>query len=212
MLLACFLPQKGRVEMTTVERASMALPADWVPGPEQGSWTYDEYASLPDDGQRYEIVNGVLVMAPAPDGPHQDTVLRIAHYLLMHVEFAGLGKVRVAPFDVQLSPKDVFQPDVFVVLSAHLGRMQKKKMIGAPDLVVEVASPSTALLDRVSKYERYAEAGVQEYWIVNVEAATVQVSVLEAGGYRSLGTFRGQQTIPSRIVANLPVRVEQFFS
>jgi Uma2 family endonuclease len=198
--------------MTTVERPSVALPADWVPGPEQGSWTYDDYASLPDDGQWYEVVNGVLVIAPAPDGPHQDAVLHIAHYLLMHIEFAGLGKVRVAPFDVQLSPKDVFQPDVFVVLNAHLGRMQKKKMIGAPDLVVEVASPSTALLDRVSKYERYAEAGVQEYWIVNVEAGTVQVSVLEAGGYHSLGTFRGQQTLPSRIVPNLPVRVEQFFS
>ncbi len=120
--------------------------------------------------------------------------------------------MRVAPFDVQLSSKDVFQPDVFVVFNAHLSRMQKKKMIGAPDLVVEVASPSTALLDRVSKYERYAEAGVQEYWIVNVEAATVQVSVLEADGYRSLGTFRGQQTLPSRVVPNLPVRVEQFFS
>lgn len=198
--------------MTTVERPSMVLPADWVPGPEQGSWTYDDYEALPNDGQRYEIVNGVLVMAPAPDGPHQDAVLRIAHYLLVHVEFAGLGKVRVAPFDVQLSSKDVFQPDVFVVLNAHLSRMQKKQMRGAPDLVVEVASPSTALLDRVSKYEKYAEAGVQEYWIVNVEAGTVQVSVLEADGYHSLGTFRGQQTLPSRIVPNLPVRVEQFFS
>ena len=198
--------------MTTVERASMVLPADWVPGPEQGSWTYDDYASLPDDGQRYEIVNGVLVMAPAPDGPHQDAVLRIAHYLLVHVEFVGLGKVRVAPFDVQLSSKDVFQPDVFVVLNAHLSRMQKKKMIGAPDLVVEVASPSTAFLDRVSKYEKYAEAGVQEYWIVNVEAGTVQVSVLESGEYHSLGIFRGQQTLASRVVPNLPVRVEQFFS
>jgi Uma2 family endonuclease len=198
--------------MTTVERPSMVLPADWVPGPEQGSWTYDDYISLPDDGQRYEVVNGVLVMSPAPDGPHQDAVLRIAHYLLMHVEFAGLGKVRVAPFDVQLSPNDVFQPDVFVVLNAHLGRLQKKKMVGPPDLAVEVASPSTALLDRVSKYERYAEAGVQEYWIVNVEAGTVQVSVLEAGGYRSLGTFRGKQNIPSRVVSNLPERVEQFFS
>lgn len=189
----------------------MVLPADWVPGPEQGSWTYDDYALLPDDGQRYEIVNGVLVMAPAPDGPHQDAVLRIAHYLLVHIEFAGLGKVRVAPFDVQLSSKDVFQPDVFVVLNAHLSRMQKKKMIGAPDLVIEVASPSTAFLDRVSKYEKYAQAGVREYWIVNVEAGTVQVSVLEPTGYRSLGTFRGQQTLPSQIVLGFPIAVEKFF-
>jgi Uma2 family endonuclease len=138
-------------------------------------------------------------------------VLRIAHYLLVHIEFAGLGKVRVTPFDVQLSSKDVFQPDVFVVLNAHLSRIQRKKMIGAPDLVVEVASPSTALLDRVSKYEKYAEAGVQEYWIVNVEAHTVQISVLEPDEYHSLGTFRGEQILPSRIVPNLPVGVEQFF-
>jgi Uma2 family endonuclease len=150
--------------------------------------------------------------APAPDGPHQDAVLRIAHYLLVHVEFAGLGKVRVAPFDMQLSSTDVFQPDVFVVLNAHLSRMQKKKMIGAPDLVVEVTSPSTALLDRVSKYEKYAEAGVQEYWIVNVEAGTVQVSVLESGEYHSLDTFRGQQALATRVVPNLPMGVEQFFS
>ena len=85
-------------------------------------------------------------------------------------------------------------------------------MIGAPDLVVEVTSLSTALLDRLSKYERYAEAGVGEYWIVNVEAGTVQVSVVEAGGYRSLGTFREKQSIPSRVAADLPVRVEQFFT
>ncbi len=58
--------------MTTTERLSVATPADWVPGPEQGFWTYDDYAALPDDGQRYEIVNGVLVMAPAPTPEHQD--------------------------------------------------------------------------------------------------------------------------------------------
>lgn len=197
--------------ITPKEELSVVTPADWVPGPEQGSWTYEDYVALSDDGQRFEIVSGVLVMAPAPDGPHQDAVLRIAHYLLVYVEFAGLGKVRIAPFDVQLSSKNVFQPDVFVVLNAHLSRMQAKKMIGAPDLVVEVASPSTAFVDRVTKHEKYAEAGVQEYWIVNSEAGTVQVSVLESGEYRSLGIFRGQHTLPSRVVPGLPVRVEQFF-
>jgi Uma2 family endonuclease len=203
---------KGRAEMTTVEKPVIVMPADWVPGPEQGSWTYADYAALPDDGQRYEIVNGVLVMAPAPNGPHQDAVLRFAHYLLVNVEFAGLGKVRVAPFDVELSPKDVFQPDIFVVLNAHLDRILEKKVVGAPDLVVEVASPSTALYDRVTKYEKYASAGVQEFWIASTNAHTIQVLVLESGEYRSLGIFRGQQTLPSQIVPGLSVRVEQFFA
>ena len=198
--------------MTTVEKPIIVMPADWVPGPEQGSWTYDDYTALSDDGQRYEIVNGVLVMAPAPNGPHQDAVLRFAHYLLVNVEFAGLGKVRVAPFDVELSPKDVFQPDVFVVLNAHLDRILEKKVVGAPDLVVEVASPSTALYDRVTKYEKYANAGVQEFWVANTNARTIQVLVSESGEYRSLGVFRGQQMLPSRIVPGLSVRVEQFFA
>ena len=198
--------------MTTVEKPIIVMPADWVPGPEQGSWTYDDYTALPDDGQGYEIVNGVLVMAPAPNGQHQDAVLRFAHYLLVNVEFAGLGKVRVAPFDVELSPKDVFQPDVFVVLNAHLDRILEKKVVGAPDLVVEVASPSTALYDRVTKYEKYANAGVQEFWVANTNARTIQVLVLESGEYRSLGVYRGQQMLPSRIVPGLSVRVEQFFA
>lgn len=198
--------------MTTIEQSSVVLPADWVPGPQQGSWTYDDYAALPDDGQRYEIVNGVLVMAPAPTPEHQDIVLEIAAHLRTYIKLAGLGRVFPSPVDVDLGPKNIFQPDVVVVLNAHLDRVTAKKIVGAPDLVVEVASPSTAFLDRVSKYEKYAEAGVQEYWIVNVEAGTVQVSVLESGEYHSLGIFRGQQTLASRVVPNLPVRVEQFFS
>ena len=198
--------------MTTTERLSVATPADWVPGPEQGFWTYDDYAALPDDGQRYEIVNGVLVMAPAPTPEHQDIVGMIFHYLLIHVKFAGLGRVFMAPIDVVLSPKNTFQPDVVVILNAHLNKVGEKKIIGAPDLAVEVASPDTALYDRVTKYEKYAHAGVQEYWIVNIKAKTIQVLVLENGEYRSLGTFRGEQTLPSRIVSDLPVAVERFFA
>jgi Uma2 family endonuclease len=198
--------------MATSERLSVVTPADWMPGPEQGSWTYNDYAALPEDRHRYEIVNGVLVMTPPLNGSHQDAVARFTYHLLTHVEFAGLGKVRVAPFDVQLSPKDVFQPDVLVVLNAHLDRVVEKKVVGAPDLAVEVASPSTALYDRVTKYEKYAHAGVQEYWIANIETRAIQVLVLEAGEYRSLGIFRGEQTLPSRIVPDLPVGAERFFA
>jgi len=198
--------------MTTTERLSVGTPADWIPGPEQGFWTYDDYAALPDDGQRYEIVNGVLVIAPAPTPEHQDIVGMIFHYLLIHVKFSGIGRVFMAPIDVALSPKNTFQPDVVVILNAHLDRVGEQKIIGAPDLAIEVASPDTALYDRVTKYEKYADAGVQEYWIVNIKAKTIQVLVLEDGEYRSLGIFRGEQTVPSRIVPALPVAVERFFT
>ena len=198
--------------MTTTERPSMAVPADWVTGPAQGEWTYDDYAALPEDGNRYEILNGVLIMAPSPNGPHQDAALRFGYYLLTIVEFAGLGKVRISPADVELSPHNVVHPDVFVVLNEHMDRVKEKRVIGAPDLVIELASPSTAAIDRLTKYELYARHGVSEYWIAKPDKRTIEVMVLENGAYRSLGIFEGKQTLPSRIVPNLPVHVEQFFA
>src|SRR6266699_358369 len=134
-------------DMTTTEKLPVVTRADWVPGPRQGQWTYDDYTALPDDGKRYEIVNGVLYMAPSPSGAHQDAALEIASYLRTYIKLTGLGLVRIAPFDVVLSPKDVVQPDVLVVLNANLGKVKDLLMIGAPDLVVEVASPGTATRD-----------------------------------------------------------------
>ncbi len=197
--------------ITPKEEFSVVTPADWVPGPPQGSWTYEDYAALPDDGHRYEIVNGVLIMAPAPSPEHQSITVRIAYYLFPHIDLAGIGKLLTAPLDVELEPKNVYQPDLVVVLNAHLARVAAKRIIGAPDLVVEVASPSTAAYDRLTKYEEYARAGITEYWIVKPIAHAVEVLVLENGKYRSLGIFSGQQTLPSRVVPGLPVKVEQFF-
>jgi len=197
--------------MTTVEQSSLALPADWVPGPEQGSWTYDDYAKLPDDGNRYEIVDGVLIMTPAPTPEHQDIAGMIYYYLVTHVKLAGFGRVFPGPVDVELGSKQVFQPDVVVLLNTHLDRIASKKINGAPDLMVEIASPSTAVYDRLIKFEKYAQAGIPEYWIVKPDARTVEVLVLEDGKYRSLGIFNGRQTLPSRVVPELPVEVEQFF-
>ncbi len=136
----------------------------------------------------------------------------MVYYLLSHIEFAGLGKVIPAPADVVLSPKNVYQPDVFVVLNEHLDRMQEKRVVGPPDLVIELASPSTALYDRVTKYDIYARFGVPEYWIAKTATRTVEVLVLEDGKYRSLGVFQDQDRLPSRIVPDLPVAVDQFFA
>src|SRR6266567_1226893 len=160
--------------MVTTKDFPVVIPADWVPGPLQGFWTYDDYTALLDDGHRYEIVNGVLVMAPAPDLGHQSIVLRLSHYLFVYAELAGLGRVFAAPIDVELGLKNVFQPDVVVILNAHLDRLTEKKIIGAPDLAVEVL-------------------------------------VLENGEYRSLGVFNEKARLPSRVVPELPVDVEQFF-
>jgi Uma2 family endonuclease len=203
---------KGWADMTTTEKVPMVTPADWVPGPGQGQWTYDDYAALPDDGKRYEVVSGVLYMTPSPSGAHQDAVFEIASYLRTHIKLTGLGLVRVAPFDVVLSPKDVVQPDVLVILNASLDKVKDDCITGAPDLVVEVASPGTATRDRNKKYHLYAQAGVPEYWIADPDARTVEVLALEAGEYHSLGVYRGKAILPSRMVPGFDVHVEQFFS
>jgi Uma2 family endonuclease len=206
-----YYEMKGKANMATAERYLTVIPADWVPGPKQGEWTYSHYAALPDDGQRYEIVNGVLIMAPAPSPEHQSIAVRLAYYVFPHVDLAGIGRLFTAPIDVELGPKNVFQPDIVVVLNAHLNRVADKKIIGAPDLVVEIASLSTAVFDRLTKYEKYAHAGITEYCIVKPATRTIEVLALEGEEYRSLGIFNGQAKLPSGNLPDLSVRVEQFF-
>lgn len=195
------------------DRLPTVNPADSVPGPRQGQWNYAAYAALPDDGKRYEIVSGVLFLSPSPSIPHQRVVGRFFRYLSHYVEDAGLGIVLEAPTDVELSPKNVFQPDVFVILNAGLKKVKESHVVGAPDLVVEVASPSTAIDDRNRKYHIYAQAGIPEYWIADPATKTVEVLILEGGEYQSLGIFRGKATIPSKVVPTMAeVRVELFFA
>lgn len=197
--------------MTPADKLPVTSPANWIPGPQQGNWSYDDYAALPDDGNRYEIVEGVLYMSPAPSINHQKIVGRIFYYLFTSIELEGLGTVLTSPVDVVLSRLDIFQPDVLVILNAGQEKLQETRIAGAPDLVVEVASPGSSINDRNRKYRVYARTGVKEYWIVDPGTRTVEVLVLEGDDYRSLGVFRENATLPSQIVPELPVQVKQFF-
>src|SRR5260370_38360580 len=100
--------------------------------------------------------------------------VRIGYYLFPHIDLVGIGKLFTGPLDVDLGPKNVYQPAVVVVLNAHLDRIAAKKIIGAPDLVVEVASPSTAASDRLTKYDTYARSGIAAYGIVNPKIRTLE--------------------------------------
>lgn len=196
---------------TSPANLQIITPADWIPGPAQGNWTYNDYVAFSHEGKRYEIAEGVLLFTPSSPGSHQDTIGEIFFHLRSHVKLAGLGLVIQAPFVVELSAKDVFQPDIFVVMNAHLDRVQEDKIVGAPDLVVEVSTSATAAFDRLTRYDTYEYAGVLEYWIVSLERRTVEIFVLEGDEYRSLGIFHGEQKVPSRLISWLSVRVDQFF-
>jgi Uma2 family endonuclease len=155
---------KGGVIMPTeMGHIPAATPADWVSGPPQGKWTYEDYAALPDDGNRYEVLDGVLYIAPSPDRWHQQASGAIFYHLYAAVQLAGLGEVYSAPFDVVLDAKNTVQPDILVVLNKHLDHIKKHGVLGSPDLAVEIASPSTARIDLNENFRAYAAAGVPEY-------------------------------------------------
>src|SRR5262245_14900245 len=151
--------------------------------PEPGRWTYDDYARLPDDGYRYELVEGELFMSPSLVPFHQRVLLRLAMALEQHVRETGAGEVLVAPCDVVLGPGTVVEPDILFVSAAREAIVGPKHVTEAPDLVVEILSPSDPDHDRVRKFALYAQHGVREYWIVDLAERTVDVFVLAAGAF-----------------------------
>ncbi len=135
--------------------------------------TYEDFCALPDDGRRYEILGGDLYISPLPEEPHQNVVLNLGAILREHVRRNGLGKVYVAPFDVVLGENDIVEPDVIFVSTIRRPKLVKGRIRGAPDLLVEVLSPSSVNRDSRDKRNLYARCGVDWYWIIDPERQTV---------------------------------------
>ena len=197
----------------------MAEPAydfhhDPDPWPEQGSWTWDDYLRLPEDGQRYEIIHGVLYVSPAPRYVHQLAVARLVHFLSVFVLGRDLGVVLTAPFDVLLpGVAEPVEPDVLFLKSGNLPDPAAKNFVGIPDLVVEVLSPSTRRVDLKVKRLAYQEAGVTEYWIVDPKLQTVTVYHLDETRheYRELGCFQADETVRSKLLEAFEMDVADLF-
>ena len=145
-------------------------------------WTYEDYFKL-DDDQRYEIINGNLLMAPAPDTWHQTWVGELYLILHQHLKARTLGRVFVSPVDVVLDAHNTVQPDLVVILSANLGIIQHRAVFGTPDLLVELVSPSSVRRDRYDKRDLYARFGVKEYWIGDLANKAMEILTLKGGQY-----------------------------
>jgi Uma2 family endonuclease len=146
--------------------------------------THEDLVSLPDDGNRYEIINGELIVTPAPLVRHQRVVVNLAVLLRLFLTQHNIGEVLVAPFDVVLGPNDVVQPDLLVIGSEQ-GRLKDSQNAfeGSPRLVVEILSPSSQRTDLVRKMALYARTGVPEYWMVDPERHEIAINVLAGGVY-----------------------------
>ena len=154
--------------------------------------TAAEFAALPEGPPHFQLVDGELFFMPSPSRQHQDIVLNLASairvYLRAHPE---IGNVYIAPSDVQLDEDNVFEPDVYFVRRERAGILTKQGADGAPDLAVEVLSPSTARLDRDKKRAIYLRAGVGELWFVWPESQRVEIHLPEnADGEEPARTLR----------------------
>ena len=145
-------------------------------------WTYERYQELPDDGNRYEVLEGRLHVTPAPSSYHQ-LVSRRIQFLFYELERAGQGQIYNAPVDLLMPGADPAQPDLVYVTREQEKFVTKRGIEGVPELLVEILSPSTAKRDRVDKLHIYRKAGVRRYLLVDVQARTLEVLLLEGDSY-----------------------------
>jgi Uma2 family endonuclease len=165
--------------------------------------TFEEYRALPDDGPRYELIGGVLYMSPAPKLIHQFVSGEIYARLRDHVNDHRLGLAMFAPFDVRFSEHNAVQPDVLFFSVANRRALGDDYGVGAPDLAIEVLSPSNRRVDLVLKRALYADNGVPEYWIVDPGKRTISVNRLHDGRYRETTHTGGTvefQTLPGLVI------------
>ena len=145
--------------------------------------TYADYAAMPDDGRRYEIYEGELVVVPAPDRRHQNTVGALYALLWTKLKKLGLGNVMIAPFDVLLSQTSVVQPDILFIATDGPGHLENHGLVGAPTLAIEVLSPSTKTRDLGIKKVLYARYGTPWFWIVDHRHQRIAVHRLVDGAF-----------------------------
>ncbi len=135
-------------------------------------WTREMVLALPDDGNRYELVDGELLVTPAPAMRHQHAVMLLAECISPYVKANGLGQLLLSPADLSLGGKHLMQPDLFVLRGLPPDR--RWEHVQNPILVIEVLSPSSGRADRLVKRRRYQRSGIPEYWVVDLEARIVE--------------------------------------
>ena len=176
--------------------------------------TYRDYEALPADGRRYEIHDGELSVTPAPSFDHQVILSNVLRVLFQHIPSVAPGLVLPAPLDVILSDKpaetSIVQPDILYVAADRMARTSRRGIEGGPTLAVEILSPSTRRIDRVTKTRLYARYDVPFLWLVDPDARTIEAFELRGGQYTlalaatgaepiDLPPFTGLALVPDRL-------------
>lgn len=173
--------------------------------------TYAQYCALPDDGRRYELLEGELYMTPAPSTQHQRIVMRLSAILFTYVQQRQLGDILPSPIDVLLSPLTVVQPDLVFVAQNRRDMITERAIEGAPDLVIEILSPTTAEHDRTRKAQIYARYGVAHYWIIAPQERQLEVYELATDVYHLVSTHTGDAHFQPSLFPGLTIPLGDFW-
>ena len=173
-------------------------------------FTYQDYLSLP-EGAAYEILEGDLRMTPAPGISHQ-CVIGNLYKLLEKYSEEHPGAVLMAPVDMVLAEDTVLQPDLIFISRERRGIVQERGVFGAPDLVVEVLSPTSLRVDRMVKFRLYGRHGVPELWLVDHAIGLVEIYGLEETGYEKIGQYSGTDEVHSHVLSGLHFTADKVFA
>jgi Uma2 family endonuclease len=174
---------------------------------EQIALTYEDYLMLPQDGKRYEIIEGELYMAPAPTTKHQRSIGGLFRVLDRHIRDNTLGELFVSPIDVKLSRTTVIQPDIVYVSKVRSAIVTEDNIQGPPDLVIEVVSPSSADVDRGLKKKVYARYKIPHYWILDPDHQILEAYQLKGRGYRLVDNPAGDATFTPKLFPGLKIKL-----
>jgi Uma2 family endonuclease len=173
--------------------------------------TAPDYFAMPAGPPYFQLVEGKLFMTPSPAFYHQSVAFNIAYGLRRFLEENPMGRTAIAPSDVQLDFVNVHQPDVYFISNERLNILTKQGPVGAPDLVVEVLSRSTARLDKGPKLRVYARSGVKELWLVDKEKKEVAVYRFAENISEPVTTVRGRQKLTTPLLPGLKLALAKVF-
>ena len=188
----------------------------------QKVWTYQEYLKL-DDGNRYEIIGGELIMSPSPGSMHQFAAENLSFILGQHVRKKSSGRICYAPIDVVFNEgtpeEETVQPDILFIAGANTQIIKPRGIFGSPDLIVEIISPSSQYRDTVVKKAIYEKNKVAEYWLVDPYMKSIVVLTLAgkeeyelfSQGSLAEDTIKQKTSVNSKILPGLTVKLEEVF-
>jgi len=165
----------------------------------KSAFTYRDYEALPNDGRRYEIHDGELCVTPAPSLEHQIISARLSFQLMKWLETRPGGLLLYAPLDVILADRPdettIVQPDILYIAPDRMRLTSRRGMEGGPTVAIEILSPSTRTMDRVTKRRLYARYGVPHLWLIDPDAHAVEAFALENDRYVLAATAAGAEAV-----------------